>query len=151
MFACGCKKMASSGFPFARKLKYDTNGLIPAVIQHHVSSVVLMVAYMNEASVAKTFETGKATFWSRSRQKFWIKGESSGHFLYVTDIRVDCDADCLLIRVDPLGPSCHEGYETCFFRKVNENGSDLDVFLERDLEPEAIYGKPGETATLDAK
>ncbi|MEP6756715.1 MAG: phosphoribosyl-AMP cyclohydrolase [Chthonomonadales bacterium] len=122
------------------KLKYDDAGLIPAVVQNHETKEVLMVAYMNQASVEKTLETGKATFWSRSRQKFWIKGESSGHFLFVKEVRIDCDADCLLVTVDPVGPACHEGFRTCFFRKVNESGEEFVQIMEREKDPVTIYG-----------
>ena len=121
-------------------LKYDDAGLIPVVVQNDDTNEVLMVAYMNQASVDKTLETGKATFWSRSRQKFWIKGESSGHFLFVKEIRIDCDADCLLVAVDPVGPACHEGFRTCFFRKVNDAGEEFVKIMEREKDPSAIYG-----------
>lgn len=122
------------------KLKYDGNGLIPAVVQNFETGENLMVAYMNSASVEKTLESGKATFWSRSRQKFWVKGESSGHFLNVKEIRVDCDVDCLLVLVEPIGPACHEGFRTCFFRKVNDGGDDFIEFMEREKDPSEIYG-----------
>jgi phosphoribosyl-AMP cyclohydrolase len=97
-------------------LKYDEKGLIPAVIQDWKSGEVLMVAYMNAASVKKTVETGFTWFWSRSRQKFWKKGETSGHVQKVKDILYDCDQDTLLIKVDQTGPACHTGKKSCFFR-----------------------------------
>lgn len=100
-------------------LKYNGDGLIPAVVQHYETKEVLMLAYMNEESLKKTIETGKTWFWSRSRQKFWNKGESSGHFQFVKDIRIDCDKDTLLILVDQIGPACHTGSNSCFFTSIN--------------------------------
>lgn len=104
-------------------LKYDDKGLIPAVIQDWKTGEVLMVAFMNAASVKKTVETGLTWFWSRSRQKFWQKGETSGHIQKVKDILYDCDQDTLLIKVDQTGPACHTGETSCFFRSfLREEG-----------------------------
>ncbi len=101
------------------ELKYDESGLIPAVIQQADTGEVLMVAYMNAESLAKTVETGYTWFWSRSRQKYWQKGESSGHVQAVQEIRYDCDADCLLVLVDQSGPgACHTGERSCFYRRL---------------------------------
>src|SRR5271169_6634345 len=98
-----------------------SDGLVTAVIQDHVSGDVLMVGFMNEEAFRKTVETGFATFYSRSRNKLWLKGETSGHRLVVKEIATDCDKDALLIRVDALGPGvCHEGYQSCFFRTLKE-------------------------------
>lgn len=98
-------------------MKYDADGLIPAVVQQDGTGEVLMVAYMNAESLAKTVETGYTWFWSRSRQKYWQKGESSGHVQHVRGIRYDCDADCLLVTVDQVGPgACHTGERSCFYR-----------------------------------
>jgi len=97
-------------------LKYDDKGLIPAVIQDAKSGEVLMVAYMNAESVKRTVETGLTWFWSRSRQKYWQKGETSGHVQRVKEILYDCDQDTLLIKVDQTGPACHTGAQSCFFR-----------------------------------
>lgn len=98
-------------------LKYDESGLIPAVVQQAGTGEVLMVAYMNAESLAKTVETGYTWFWSRSRQKYWQKGESSGHVQKVREIRYDCDADTLLVTVDQVGPgACHTGERSCFYR-----------------------------------
>ena len=108
-------------------LKYDKDGLIPAVVQDDANGQVLMVGYMNKEAVEATITTGRVTFWSRSRQKFWIKGETSGHFQYVKSLFVDCDQDCLLVRVEQVGAACHEGYRTCFFRQVSENGESLET------------------------
>jgi phosphoribosyl-AMP cyclohydrolase len=103
-------------------LKYDTNGLIPAVIQDVENGEVLMVAYMNEESLRRTIETGLCTYWSRSRQQFWVKGETSGHLQKVRRISVDCDQDALLIQVEQVGVACHEGYRSCFFRDLTSDG-----------------------------
>lgn len=121
-------------------LKFDSNGLIPAVVQDAQNNEVLMVAYMNREAVQKTLETGKVTFWSRSRQKFWIKGETSGHFQHLIELYVDCDQDCLLVKVEQVGPACHEGYRSCFFRRADRNGSALEVTSGRLKSPEEIYG-----------
>jgi phosphoribosyl-AMP cyclohydrolase len=99
-------------------LKYDANGLIPAVVQQHDTGEVLMVAWMNKESLVRTLETGLTWFWSRSRQQFWQKGESSGHVQDVVEIRYDCDADTLLVRVDQHGAACHTGERTCFYRTL---------------------------------
>lgn len=98
-------------------LKFDSQGLIPAVVQDATTGEVLMLAYMNAESIAKTRETGETWFWSRSRGKLWHKGETSGNTQRVLSISVDCDADTLLIKVEPNGPSCHTGERACFFRK----------------------------------
>ena len=101
-------------------LKFDEMGLIPAVIQDWRSSEVLMVAYMNAESVRRTVDTGLTWFWSRSRQKFWQKGETSGHVQRVKDILYDCDQDTLLVKVEQTGPACHTGERSCFFRSFSE-------------------------------
>lgn len=101
-----------------KELKFDDKGLISAVVQNKDTKEVLMVAYMNEDTVKKTYETGKATFWSRSRNEEWVKGETSGNYMYVEEIRVDCDADCLVVLVSPAGAACHTGNRSCFYRKV---------------------------------
>jgi phosphoribosyl-AMP cyclohydrolase len=122
------------------KLKFD-NGLIPAIIQDQKSGRVLMMAWMNQASLEKTIASGKTHFWSRSRQKFWMKGETSGHTQTVKDIAFDCDGDTLLIQVEQIGAACHEGYRSCFFRSVREGGAGYNI-TEAQLEtPEQIYGK----------
>jgi phosphoribosyl-AMP cyclohydrolase len=107
-------------------LVYDDNGLIPAVVQQHDTHEVLMVAYMNRESVAKTVETGFTWFWSRSRQRFWMKGESSGHTQEVVEIRYDCDADCLLVIVNQNGPgACHTNERSCFYRRLYPEPSSI--------------------------
>lgn len=103
---------------FIDSLKYNDQGLIPAVVQDAADKSVLMVAYMNAESLRKTIETGKATYYSRSRQKLWLKGETSGHLQHVRRIFFDCDRDTILIEVDQVGAACHEGYRSCFFREA---------------------------------
>lgn len=111
-------------------LKFDEAGLIPAIAQDHLSGQVRMMAYMNEAALARTLETGKATFFSRSRGQLWTKGETSGHVLSVLSVVADCDADTLLLSVLPHGPSCHTGRPACFFRKVSGPSELTDMAAE---------------------
>ena len=114
------------------------DGLVTAVVQDHKSGRILMVAYMNEESFRLTVERGYAIFWSRSRQKLWLKGESSGHKLLVKSIQTDCDRDAVLIHVEPVGPGvCHEGYESCFFRTL-ENG-EWKTTEQRTYDPATVY------------
>jgi phosphoribosyl-AMP cyclohydrolase len=123
------------------KLKFNADGLIPAIIQDNQDGRVLMMGWMNRASLEATVTTGRTHFWSRSRQKFWVKGESSGHVQTVRDIAFDCDGDTLLIKVDQVGAACHEGYRSCFFRSISEGGATERVTEERLQTPEEIYGK----------
>jgi len=117
------------------------SGLVPAIIQDERSGDVLMLGFMNSESLAETQRTGEVVFFSRSRNKLWKKGESSGHVLKVREMRVDCDADALLVRVEAAGPGvCHEGYRSCFFRKVEGDGG-TRIIAERTFEPEKIYGR----------
>jgi phosphoribosyl-AMP cyclohydrolase len=102
----------------ANALNFDERGLIQAVVQDATTKDVLMVAWMNAESLARTQELGETVFWSRSRQELWHKGATSGNTQKVREIRFDCDADCLLILVDPDGPACHTGEQSCFFRKL---------------------------------
>lgn len=99
-------------------LKYDAAGLIPCIAQDAVSGEVLMVAWMNAAAVAATLETGKVTYWSRSRGEFWVKGETSGHHQRLVELRVDCDRDCLLALVEQEGPACHTNRRSCFYTAI---------------------------------
>ena len=101
-------------------LVYNAAGLVPAIAQDSQSKDVLMMAWMNEEAVNRTLETGKATYWSRSRNAFWIKGETSGHTQNIVDIRVDCDRDCILLIVDQTGPACHTNRISCFYTSVRE-------------------------------
>ena len=126
---------------FYDKLKFDSNGLIPAIIQEQGTGRVLMMAWMNRASLEKTIATGKTHFWSRSRQKFWMKGETSGHVQRVKDIAFDCDGDVLLIQVEQIGVACHEGYKSCFFRSVEKDGKSFKITEPQLKTPEQIYGK----------
>jgi len=115
------------------------DGLIPAVIQDHQTGRVLMVGFMNDEAFRKTVETGYATFFSRSRNKLWLKGESSGHKLVVKEISTDCDLDTVLVKVEALGPGvCHEGYQSCFFRRL-ENAN-WQVSEPRAYDPKQVYG-----------
>ena len=99
-------------------LRYDGNGLIPAVAQDHATGEVLMLAWMNAESVARTLATGDVTYWSRSRGAFWVKGETSGHRQRLVEMRLDCDSDALLVLVDQVGPACHTGTQSCFFTAI---------------------------------
>ena len=103
-----------------KALKFDDKGLIPAIAQDTETHEVLMMAWMNAESVAKTLETGKVTYWSRSRQSFWVKGESSGHVQELVDFRYDCDQDCILVLVKQKGPACHTNRRSCFYTAVRE-------------------------------
>jgi phosphoribosyl-AMP cyclohydrolase len=115
------------------------DGLVAAVIQDATSGRVLMVGFMNEESFRKTVETGFAVFYSRSRNKLWLKGETSGHRLVVKEISTDCDRDAVLLKVDALGPGvCHEGYQSCFFRKLD--GTTWTESEPRAFDPGAVYG-----------
>jgi len=127
-------------FCFTMNLDFEkSGGFVTAVIQDHSSGRVLMVGFMNEEAFRKTVESGFATFWSRSRQKLWLKGESSGHRLVVKEIAVDCDRDAVLIKVEAQGPGvCHEGYESCFFRRLDSGV--WKVTDQRTYDPQAVYG-----------
>lgn len=118
-------------------LSFDERGLVPAVAQDRLTGQVRMVAWMSAESLERTLETGHATFFSRSRGKLWEKGETSGHHLVVRSVYVDCDADTLLLLVDPAGPSCHTGRPTCFFRRLEPNGT----LSEIEREPSAFLSE----------
>ena len=127
-------------------VRFDENGLVPAVVQEAESGQVLMVAYMNRESLARTLETGYTWFYSRSRRRLWQKGESSGHVQRVREILTDCDQDALLIRVDQEGPgACHEGYKSCFHYPVStgERASREQAGPARTFDPERVYGAAG--------
>ena len=123
------------------KLKFDGNGLIPAIIQEQKTGRVLMMAWMNRASLETTIATGRTHFWSRSRQKFWMKGETSGHTQVVRDISFDCDGDTLLIQVEQTGAACHEGFKSCFFRAIEGKGDSFKITEAQLQKPEQIYSK----------
>lgn len=107
-------------------LTYDDKGLIPCIAQDAASGEVLMFAWMNAASVARTLETGKVTYWSRSRQAFWVKGESSGHHQRLVELRIDCDRDCLLALVTQEGPACHTNRRSCFYTAIRD-GAEVEI------------------------
>ncbi|OOY12526.1 phosphoribosyl-AMP cyclohydrolase [Thioclava marina] len=107
-------------------LRYDANGLIPAIAQDALSGDVLMMAWMNAESVARTLETGRVTYWSRSRNSFWVKGETSGHVQVLREMRVDCDRDCLLVLVEQEGPACHTNRRSCFYTAIRE-GEEVEI------------------------
>lgn len=116
-------------------------GLIPGIVQDHASGEVLMLGYLNTEALETTQRTGEVHFFSRSRNRLWKKGETSGHVLRVREVRVDCDADALLFVVEPVGPGvCHEGYRSCFFRSLDSDGSSM-VIAERAFVPTEIYAK----------
>ena len=125
------------------EIAFEKNGgLVPAIIQDSRTDKVLMLGFMNAEALAETERTHQAVFFSRSRNRLWRKGESSGHVLRVLEIRIDCDADALLLRVEPLGPGvCHQGYRSCFFRQIDGNGS-VRTIEERTFDPAKIYA-PG--------
>jgi phosphoribosyl-AMP cyclohydrolase len=117
-----------------------SGGLVPAIIQDNRTGEVLMLGFMNAEALAETQRTREAVFFSRSRNRLWKKGESSGHVLRVLEMRLDCDADALLLRVEPVGPGvCHEGYCSCFFRQIEEDGS-VRTVEERTFDPDKVYG-----------
>jgi phosphoribosyl-AMP cyclohydrolase len=124
----------------ALTIRYNEQGLVPAIVQDINSGQVLMVGWMNATALELTLTTRKATFYSRSRKKVWIKGETSGHFQEVVEARVDCDQDVVLLRCKSLGPTCHVGYQTCFYRVIDAKG-DLKFVEEKAYNPDAVYKK----------
>lgn len=125
--------------------KFDSNGLIPCITVDIANNEVIMFAFMNELALRHTIETGKATYWSRSRSKLWIKGEESGNFQYVRELRTDCDQDVILIKVDigEKGAACHTGYKSCFYRKLDANGHLEMAGGPRMFDPAEVYKKKG--------
>ena len=121
-----------------KDLKFTDDGLIPAICVDAETGKVLMMAWMNETSLAATVKTGKTHFWSRSRNKYWMKGESSGHTQQVHAIYTDCDKDTLVIEITQLGAACHNGYYSCFYRKLDESG-DWQVVAEKVFDPDKTY------------
>ena len=126
---------------FYDKLKFNEDGLVPAIIQEAGTGRVLMMAWMNRASIESTVKTGKTHFWSRSRKKYWMKGEESGHTQTVRDLAFDCDGDTLLIQVEQVGAACHEGFKSCFFRSVEKDGENFRTTEAQLQRPEDIYKK----------
>ena len=113
------------------------DGLLPAIAQDAENGEVLMLAWMNQAAFEETLQTGRAVYWSRSRGKFWRKGEESGHVQLVRSIHVDCDADTILLKVEQQGAACHDGYRSCFYRQVSPAG--IQITAERLVDPAAVY------------
>ena len=120
-------------------LKYNADGLIPAIVQDARSQRVLMMAWMNDSSLRSTLETGLMHYWSRSRQKYWLKGETSGHTQKVVSWFVDCDADTLLFEVEQIGGACHTGFESCFFQPYDRAGQPVAVTEQRVFDPAQTY------------
>jgi len=117
-----------------------SGGMIPAIAQDKATGTVLMLAYMNEAAYNETLQTGRAVYFSRSRNKLWRKGEESGNVQKVSEIYLDCDADTILLKVEQVGgAACHEGYQSCFFRQITQEG--FKIVGERIFDPKAVYGK----------
>lgn len=112
-------------------LRFDPRGLVPVIAQDHASGEVLMLAWMNAAALARTLETGRLTYWSRSRAALWVKGETSGHVQRLVELRLDCDRDCLLALVEQVGPPCHTGRRSCFFTALRD-GKEIEI-----MSPEA--------------
>lgn len=121
------------------EIKFDRDGLVAAIIQDETNNQVLMLGYMNAEAITATFNTGRVCFWSRSRQKLWIKGETSGHTQNVKSIAVDCDGDALLIKVEQKVAACHVGYRSCFFREVSPDGESTRVVGEKVFDAESVY------------
>ncbi len=124
-------------------LKYDKNGLVPVITQDAETDDILMFAWMNSESLEKTLKTGVMTYWSRSREMQWVKGEISGNIQEVQEAFVDCDADCLLFKVVQKGlkAACHKGYCSCFYRKINPDNGNFSVIAEKIFDPNDIYNK----------
>lgn len=123
-----------------KEVHFDAQGLVPAIIQDARTKHLLMVAYMNEEALLKTLQTKKAHFYSRSRKRIWLKGESSGHFQEVKKVSIDCDGDAILVAVAQKGGACHTGYQSCFFR-ILKDGKGWKVSGRKVFDPEKIYGK----------
>lgn len=123
-------------YNYTKMIKFDDKGLVPAIIQDGKGKV-LMLGYMNDESFKKTIETGRVHFWSRSRKKLWLKGESSGHFQNVREVYLDCDGDSILIIVDQIKASCHKGYYSCFWRKLKKG--EWEISGEKVFNPQEVY------------
>ncbi len=122
-------------------LKFDANGLIPAIVQDHQTGQVLALYYMNRQAIEKTIETGKVHTYSRSRGRLALKGEQSKHFEFVKSIFADCDRDALVIKVEQHGGACHEGYYSCFYRQYQPDQQDWKIIADKVFDPEAVYKK----------
>jgi len=120
------------------RVSFNKEGLLPVIVQDINRGEVLMMAWMDREALKKTITSGKAHFWSRSRKKLWLKGESSGHYQLVREMWIDCDEDTLLIKVEQIKAACHKGYKSCFFRKINKEGK-LELIGEKVFEPGKVY------------
>jgi phosphoribosyl-AMP cyclohydrolase len=121
----------------AEQIKYDEKGLVPVIVQDYRTNEVLMVAYMNKESLQRTLGSGTTHFWSRSRQKYWQKGEHSGHIQLVKEVLIDCDNDTLVMKVEQKVAACHKGYRSCFYRKLEEGA--FRVFQEKVFDEDSVY------------
>ena len=136
------KLAVGDGMPLAEaldRLPYNDDGLAPAIAQQHDTGEVLMMAWMNRAAIEETLSTGRVCYWSRSRQAFWRKGESSGQMQLLKEMAFDCDGDTILLQVDQTGSACHTGRRSCFYNAVR--GDRLEVVTEPLIDPETLYGK----------
>ena len=124
-----------------KELKFDARGLIPVIVQDVNTNEILMFAWMNNESFNRTLKTGLMTYWSRSRNKLWVKGEKSGNIQEVREIYIDCDGDCVLCKVEQkgTGAACHEGYRSCFYRRINISDRSLSVIAEKGFDPDDVY------------
>ncbi len=128
------------------EVKFDSQGLVPAIVQDVRNLEILMMAWMSKDALKMTLSTGKVHFWSRSRQKIWLKGEESGHYQWIREIWLDCDGDALLLKVEQTQAACHLGYRSCFFRKMDKGGN-LKILGKKVFEPAKIYGKNRQRCT----
>jgi phosphoribosyl-AMP cyclohydrolase len=125
--------------PQLDKLKFDQSGLIPIIVQDHANGEVLMMAYMNREAVERTIATGKVHTYSRSRGRLALKGETSGHFQLVKEVRTDCDRDVVLFKVEQIVAACHEGYRSCFFRRYEPGAADWKTVESKAFDPDRVY------------
>lgn len=123
------------------EVKFNAAGLVPAIIQDEQNNEVLMIGYMNAEALKKSLETGKVHFWSRSRQKIWMKGETSGHFQEIKEIAIDCDGDALLFKVEQIKAACHTGYRSCFYRRAQRMEDSWAIDGEKVFKPDIVYNK----------
>ena len=124
------------------QLKFDSDGLIPAIAQEEKSGEILMMAWMNRESLRATIETNRATYWSRSRKKFWMKGEESGNIQEIRSIHIDCDGDAVLLKVNQIGgAACHTGHRTCFYREIVDGGQNVKESNDIIFDPNTVYRK----------
>lgn len=125
--------------PQLDKLKFDANGLVPIIVQDHANGEVLMMAFMNREAIEKTIATGKVHTYSRSRGRLALKGETSGHFQLVKEVRTDCDRDVVLFKVEQIVAACHEGYRSCFFRQYEPGAADWKMVESKAFDPDRVY------------